>query len=179
MAAVLIGNWWAMALRGAAAILFAVIAFAAPNLTATVLIMVFGAYTLVDGLFAFVAAQRAAHRHGRSWPLIVEGLLDMALATICFVFPDVALVTLIYVIGFWAVLSGLALVTPGFGLLRLNGHLLLIFGGLLSIALGVVLLSHPDAGIIALTWWLGVYALLFGIVLVSAAFRLRHHQILW
>ena len=179
MAAVLIGNWWAMALRGAAALLFAAVAFAAPELTTTVLIMLFGAYMLIDGVFAFVAAQRAAHRHGRSWPLIVEGVLDIALAAVCFIFPGSALVGLIYAIGFWALLSGLALMIAGFGLLRLNGHLLLILGGMLSIALGVLLLSHPGAGIVALAWWLGAYALLFGVVLISAAFRLRHHQILW
>ncbi len=179
MAAVLIGNWWAMALRGAAALLFAAIAFVAPNLTATALILVFGAYTLLDGIFAFIAAQRAAHRHGRSWPLIVEGLLDIALAAICFIFPSVALVALIYLIGFWALLSGIALVIAGFGLLRLNGHLLLVFAGLLSVALGIVLLAQPRAGVIAIAWWLGVYALLFGIVLVGAAFRMRHHVILW
>jgi uncharacterized membrane protein HdeD (DUF308 family) len=179
MAAVLIGNWWAMALRGGAAILFAIIAFAAPNLTATALVLVFGIYMLVDGVFALIAAQRAAHRHDRSWPLIIEGLLDIILAAICFIFPGAALVALIYVIGFWALLSGVALVTAGFGLLRLNGHLLVILAGVLSIALGIILLVHPMAGVIALAWWLGAYALLFGIILVSAAFRLRHRGLSW
>jgi uncharacterized membrane protein HdeD (DUF308 family) len=177
--AVLIGNWWAMALRGGAAILFAAVAFTAPNLTATALIVLFGVYLLIDGIFAFVAAKRAVHRHGRSWPLIVEGMLDIALAAICFVLPGVALVALIYVIGFWALLSGVALVTAGFGLLRLNGHLLLVFGGALSIGLGVLLLAQPQVGVVALAWWLGAYTLVFGILLVSAAFRLRHHEILW
>jgi uncharacterized membrane protein HdeD (DUF308 family) len=179
MAAVLIGNWWAMALRGVAAIVFAVFAFAAPNPTATALILVLGAYMLIDGTFAFIAARRAAHRHGRSWPLIIEGLLDITLALTCFLFPGEALVGLIYVIGFWALLSGIALATAGFGLLRLNGHLLVIFGGALSIVLGLVLLAQPGAGVVFLAWWLGAYALLFGIVLISAAFRLRHHGLLW
>jgi uncharacterized membrane protein HdeD (DUF308 family) len=177
--AVLIGNWWAMALRGGAAMGFAAIAFAAPKLTATALILLFGAYLLIDGIFAFLAARRAAHRHGRSLPLIVEGMLDIALAAICFVFPGTALVGLIYAIGGWALLSGIALVTAGFGLLRLDGHLLLVLGGLLSIVLGAVLLTQPQAGVVALAWWLGAYALVFGVVMVSAAFRLRHHEILW
>jgi uncharacterized membrane protein HdeD (DUF308 family) len=179
VAAVLIGNWWAMALRGAAAILFAIIAFTAPNLTATALILVFGAYTLLDGIFAFVAAQRAAHRHGRSWPLVFEGTLDIVLALICFIFPGIAVVALIYLVGFWALLSGIALVIAGFSLLRLNGHLLVILAGVVSIFLGIVLLAHPGAGVVALAWWLGAYALLFGIVLVSAAFRLRHRGMSW
>ena len=176
MAAILIGNWWALAIRGIAAIVFGVIAVVAPRLTATALVLVFGAYLLVDGIFAFVAAQRAAYRHGRSWPLIIEGLLDIALALIAFLFPDVALVALVYLIAIWALLSGIALVSAGLALLRLSGHLLVIFGGVLSIVLGIVLLLHPDAGIVALAWWLGVYALIFGVVLFSAAFRLRHRR---
>jgi uncharacterized membrane protein HdeD (DUF308 family) len=175
MAAVLIGNWWALALRGVVAILFAIIAFAAPGATATALILIFGAYALIDGVFAFVAAQRAAHRHGRSWPLVIEGILDILVALIAFVFPGVALVALIYVIAFWAIFSGVALVYAGIALLRLNGHLLVSLGGVLSIVLGVVLLMQPGTGIVALSWWLGTYALLFGIVLISAAFRLRYH----
>src|SRR5579872_3884998 len=111
-----------MALRGAAAVLFAAAAFVAPDTTATVLIILFGVYLLIDGIFAFVAAQRAAHRHGRSWPLIVEGLLDIMLAATCFIFPGTALIALIYAIALWALLSGLALMIAGFGLLRLNGH---------------------------------------------------------
>jgi uncharacterized membrane protein HdeD (DUF308 family) len=175
MAAVLIGNWWALALRGVVAILFAIIAFAAPGATATALILIFGAYALIDGVFAFVAAQRAAHRHGRSWPLVIEGILDILVALIAFVFPGVALVALIYVIAFWAIFSGVALVYAGIALLRLNGHLLVSLGGVLSIVLGVVLLMQPSTGIVALSWWLGTYALLFGSVLISAAFRLRYH----
>jgi uncharacterized membrane protein HdeD (DUF308 family) len=175
MAAILIGNWWALALRGVAAVLFAIIAFAAPWATATVLILFFGAYTLIDGIFAFIAAQRAAHQHGRSWPLVIEGLLDILVAVIVFAFPGVALVALIYVIAFWAIFSGVALVYAGIVLLRMNGHLLVSLGGVLSIVLGIALLMQPGAGVVALSWWLGVYALLFGIVLISAAFRLRHH----
>jgi uncharacterized membrane protein HdeD (DUF308 family) len=175
MAAILIGNWWALALRGAAAILFAVLAFAAPWATATVLILFFGAYALIDGIFAFVAAERAARRHGRSWPLVIEGTLNILVALIVLVFPGVALVALIYVIAFWAIFSGVALVYAGIALLRMNGHLLVSLGGVLSIVLGVALLMQPGAGIVALSWWLGIYALLFGIVLICAAFRLRNH----
>jgi uncharacterized membrane protein HdeD (DUF308 family) len=176
MVAILIGNWWALAIRGGAAIVFGIIAIVAPGLTATALILVFGAYLLIDGLFAFVAAQRAAHRHGRSWPLIVEGLLDIAVALIAFLFPGATLVALVYIIAIWALLSGIALVSAGIALLRLSGHLLVVLGGVLSIALAIVLLVHPIAGIVALAWWLGAYALIFGVVLISAAFRLRHRR---
>jgi uncharacterized membrane protein HdeD (DUF308 family) len=179
MAAVLIGNWWGLALRGGAAIVFAMIAFAAPGLTATVLVVVFGAYALVDGVFALLAAQRAAHRHGRSMPLIVEGLCDIAVAIVALVFPGLALTVMIYVIAAWAILTGAALIAAGIALLRLNGHLLMVLGGSLSLVLGLILLTRPVAGVVALAWWLGAYALVFGVVMVAAAFRLRPHGMPW
>src|SRR5690349_16795046 len=77
MAAILIGNWWALALRGVAAILFAVIAFVWPEITAAALILLFGVYALIDGIFALIAGLRAAQHHGRSTALLVEGVLNI------------------------------------------------------------------------------------------------------
>ena len=77
MAMVLIGNWWALALRGILAILFAIIAFVWPASAAAALILVFGAYALVDGIFALIAALRAARHHGRSGGLLLEGILNL------------------------------------------------------------------------------------------------------
>jgi uncharacterized membrane protein HdeD (DUF308 family) len=177
MAAILIGNWWALALRGVVAILFALIAFFWPAITATALILLFGAYALVDGIFALVAGLRLARHHGRSTALLVEGILIIVIAVIVFVWPGPALVALIYLIAIWAIVTGIVLVTAGMALVRLSGELLLVVSGILSILLGFILLVHPAVGVVALSWWLGAYALLFGIILLSAAFRIRHHPI--
>ena len=177
MAAILIGNWWALALRGVAAILFAVIAFVWPEITAAALILLFGVYALVDGIFALVGGLRAAQHHGRSTALLVEGIINLVIAVILFIWPGPALVALIYLIALWAVITGIAMVVGGMALVRLSGELLLVVGGLLSILLGIVLFAHPAVGVVALSWWLGAYALLFGIMLVSAAFRIRYHSI--
>ena len=177
MAAILIGNWWALALRGVAAILFAIIAFFWPEITAAVLILLFGVYALVDGIFALVAGWRAARHHGRSTALLVEGVLNIVIAVIVFVWPGPALVALIYLIALWAIVTGVTLVAAGIALVRLSGELLLVVSGILSLLLGIVLLVHPALGVIALSWWLGAYALLFGIMLLSLAFRIRHQPI--
>jgi uncharacterized membrane protein HdeD (DUF308 family) len=175
MAAILIGNWWVLALRGSVAILFAIIAFLWPGLTATALVLLFGVYALIDGIFALVAALRAAQRHGRFGALLFEGILDIFMAIVVFAWPGAALVGLIYLIALWAVLTGIALTAAGLALIRLSGEALLVASGLLSVLLGIVLFVHPGAGVVALSWWLGLYALFFGITLVSAAFRIRYH----
>ena len=177
MATILIGNWWALALRGAAAILFAILAFLWPAMTATALVLLFAAYALVDGVFAIIAAVRAARHHARSWPLLLEGILDLGIAAIAFLWPMTALVALIYLIAIWAIISGVVLITAGQTLIRLAGEWLLVLAGVLSILLGIVLLVAPSVGVVALSWSLGLYALLFGIALLAVAFRIRYHPI--
>jgi uncharacterized membrane protein HdeD (DUF308 family) len=177
MAAIMIGNWWALALRGVVAILFALIAFFAPFATAAALVLVFGAYTLVDGILTLVAGLRAARHHGRSGALLFEGILDVAIALICFVWPGSALIALIYLIALWAIVSGIVLIAGGIALIRYSGEWLLVLGGAISVLLGIILFTHPGAGVVALSWWLGIYALLFGVAMLSVAFRIRHHPI--
>src|SRR5262249_53780389 len=74
---VLVRNWWALALRGVAAIVFGLIAFLSPGVTLAALVLLFGAYALVDGVFAIIAGIRAAERHERWWPLALEGLASI------------------------------------------------------------------------------------------------------
>jgi uncharacterized membrane protein HdeD (DUF308 family) len=174
MAQVLVGNWWVLAIRGVFAIIFAIIAFIAPGVTAAVMILFFGAYALVDGIFAIIAAVRAAHHHGRSAPLVVEGILNIIIGVIVFWQPVAALVALIYLIGIWAVISGIALIAAGIAMIRINGEWLLVLSGIISVLFGVLLFFAPLVGIVTISWWLGIYALLFGISLIGAAFRLRH-----
>jgi uncharacterized membrane protein HdeD (DUF308 family) len=173
MASAMVGNWWALAVRGLAAILFALIAVFAPGITALVLIVLFGAYKLIDGLFALAAAGTARHP-GRSRALRLEAVLDLIIAAICIFWPSTALTAAVYLIALWAVLSGIALIAAGIALTRLVGEILPIVGGALSVLLGIVLFAHPSLGAYALSWWLAVYALLFGIAMLSAAFRIRH-----
>src|SRR4051812_32146884 len=105
MAMIVIGNWWALALRGVLAILFALIAFVWPASAAAALILVFGAYALVDGVFALIAALRAARHHGRSGGLLLEGILNLLIGIAIFVSPGSALVAIIYLIALWAIIN--------------------------------------------------------------------------
>lgn len=175
MAAILVGNWWALALRGVAAIVFALIAFFWPGITATALILLFGAYVFVDGVFALIAGLRAARRHGRSGALLLEGILNILIGLIIFVWPAPALVAFVYLIALWAIVTGVVLIAAGIALIRHSGEWLLVLGGVLSILLGVILAFQPAAGVVALSWWFGIYALLFGLALIATAFRIRYH----
>ena len=82
----LAGNWWALLLRGIAAVLFALAALFWPGITLFVLIIIFGAYALVDGVFALVAGIRGSG--GRRWVLLAEGVLGVLAGLVTFFWPE-------------------------------------------------------------------------------------------
>jgi uncharacterized membrane protein HdeD (DUF308 family) len=166
-------NWWAIALRGALGIVFGILAFASPSAVMLSLALLFGAYCLVDGVLALVAAVRAARVGERWWLLLLEGLLDLVMAAIACVFPAGAVLAFVLVTAAWAILSGGAMLGAAFRLAVGAGRWWLVLGGIVSIIFGFLLIVAPLAGAIVLTWWLGAYAMVFGGVMLILAFRLR------
>jgi uncharacterized membrane protein HdeD (DUF308 family) len=171
---VLARNWWALALRGLFAIVFGLIALAMPGLTLYALVIVFGAYSFVDGIFGVAAAVRAAEAHTRWGWLLVEGIAGILTGIIAFVVPGITALVLLYLIAAWALVTGVLELFAGF---KLHGHLanewLLLLGGAASIIFGVLLIVHPLAGALAVLWLIGIYALVFGILMLWLAFRMR------
>jgi uncharacterized membrane protein HdeD (DUF308 family) len=172
--AILIRNWWALALRGLAAIVFGLAALVVPGITLVVLIALFGAYALVDGIFALVAAVRAAERHQRWGPLLLEGVSGIVVGVLTFAWPGVTALILLYFIAAWAILTGLFALMGAVRLRReIDGEWLLGLTGLLSVVFGLLLVAFPGAGALTVVWLIGTYALIFGVLLVWLALRLR------
>ena len=170
---VLAQNWWAIAIRGVLGILFGVIAFAYTGVTILSLVLVFAAYTLVDGVFAIIAAVRAARRHDRWGWLTFEGIAGILTAAIAVAVPGLTVLAFVLLIAAWAVVTGVLEIAAAFRLNIDHGRLWLGLGGVASIVFGVLMFIAPMAGAVVLTWWLGAYELVFGVVLLVMAFRLR------
>ena len=167
-------NWWAIAVRGVAGVVFGAIALFWPPAAVVALVLLFGAYALVDGVFNLIAAFRAP-RSGRPWGwLAFSGIVGVIAGVVTFFRPGLTALALVLVIGWWAIITGIAQIIAA---IRLRKHIqhewLLGVSGLLSIALGVLLLARPGIGAITVAIWVGVYALLFGILLIALGFRLR------
>jgi uncharacterized membrane protein HdeD (DUF308 family) len=174
MAALLARNWWALALRGVAAIIFALLAFALPGVTLAVLVILFGAYALIDGIFAIVSAIRAVQGH-RPWgSFLIEGAVGIIIGLVTFFVPGVTLAFLVALVAVWAIVTGVFEIAAAIRLRRhLPGEWLLILTGVFSIIFGVLIFVAPIAGALVIVWWLAAYALIFGILLLLLAFRLR------
>jgi uncharacterized membrane protein HdeD (DUF308 family) len=168
-------NWWALALRGLAAILFGILAFAWPGITLFVLIVFFGAYMLVDGIFAIVAAVRAAGDGARWGLMLIEGILGVVVGLVTFFWPGLTALALLYLIAAWAIVTGIMEIAAAIRLRReMVGEWALILGGALSVLFGVLLVVIPArAGLLSLTWLIGAYAVAFGVLQVVLAFRVR------
>ena len=169
-------NWWALALRGLAAILFGILAFAWPGITLFVLIIFFGAYMLVDGIFAIVAAVRVAREEARWWLLLLEGILGVVAGIVTFFWPGLTALALLYLIAAWAIVTGIMEIVEAIRLRQeIVGEWALILSGALSVIFGVLLVVIPArAGLLSLTWLIGIYAVAFGVLLVILAFRVRN-----
>jgi uncharacterized membrane protein HdeD (DUF308 family) len=164
-------NWSWIMIRGIAAILFGILAIAMPGLSLAVLIMLFGAYALVDGVFNLVAAFR--HR-GEMWAFLLESFVSIAFGVIALLLPGLTAVALVYLIAGWALFTGILEIAAAIRLRKvIQGEVWLILAGLLSIAFGALIAMYPGAGALALILYIGVYAIVFGGVLVALSLRLR------
>jgi uncharacterized membrane protein HdeD (DUF308 family) len=167
-------RWWALVIRGVAAILFGVLAFMAPAASLLMLVLLWGAFALINGVFDVVLAVRGARvLRGWGW-LLFEGLVSIAAGVITFVWPRITAFGLLALIAVWAIVTGIAEVATAVRLRRLiRGEWLLALSGILSIAFGVILLARPQAGALAVAWIIGVYAIVFGGLLVGLGVRVH------
>jgi uncharacterized membrane protein HdeD (DUF308 family) len=167
-------NWWILVLRGIVGILFGLLAFAYPSDTVAAVVILLGAYMLVDGVTAIVMAFHTDR--GSGW-LVLAGFAGITAGFLTFFYPVVTAYVLLYVVAAWAIISGVFEIVAAFEFRRaLSDMWLLGLAGALSIALGFLLAAAPDTGLISLVWLLGGYALVFGVLYIIAGFRLKGAQ---
>jgi uncharacterized membrane protein HdeD (DUF308 family) len=176
MSNLLAQNWWAVALRGIVGVLFGLVALLLPAATMLSLILLFAAYMLVDGAFAIISAVRAARHHERWGLLVLEGVVDLIAAAVALVWPGITVLAFVLLVAAWALLSGGLMLASSFNLNVDHGRWWLALGGIASIVFGVLLVIAPLIGAIVLTWWIGAYAMVFGISLLVLAFKLRQKR---
>lgn len=173
----LVQNWWLFLLRGIFAVIFGLIALIFPGPTMLSLVLLFSAYMLVDGIAGIISAVRAIRRKEDRWGLLIfEGLLNIAVGVAAFLWPGLTVIAFVWLVAAWAIVTGGLMTAAGFRLNMDHGRWWMVLGGLLSLAYGVLLIVAPLIGAIVLTWWIGAYALAFGIALVIFSFKLRSRQ---
>jgi uncharacterized membrane protein HdeD (DUF308 family) len=168
-------DWWVFALRGVAAILFGVLAFASPGVTLATLVLLFGAYAFVDGVALLIALARGeagARRH--AWAVGIMGVLGIVASIVTFVWPGITALSLLYLVALWAITMGVFQVVAAIALRReIEGEFWMGLGGVMSVVFGVSLVVSPGTGLVALVWLVGFWAILFGVSSLGLAYRLH------
>ena len=170
--------WWVVLIRGVLAILFGVAAFVWPGITLLTLVLLFGAFALVDGVFEVVAAISGRKHSGDWWLWLLGGLLGIAIGIMTYHNPALTAFALVLYIAAWALVRGVFEIVTAIRLREeIEGEWLLVLSGVVSIAFGLFVLWSPGAGALALLWMIAAWAIILGTTLVVLAFRLRarHH----
>lgn len=170
--------WWVLVLRGFIAMVFGFLALAWPGLTLEVLVLWFGIYVFVDGVFGLVSAFRAASHHERWWLLLLEGLLGVFVGVYAFMAPQATALILTVFIGAWAMVSGIfemgaAFTAPWSPV----GKWTLGLAGFFSLLVGALIFWNPLGGAISLVILIGAYATAFGILLLILGFKLKSGKV--
>jgi uncharacterized membrane protein HdeD (DUF308 family) len=170
-------NWWLLVLRGAAAVLFAILSFFWPGPAILTLVILFGAYALVDGVFALVAGLERIGKQERWWAMVLVGILGIATGLITWFWPGLTALALLTFIGAWAIITGVMEIVAAIQLRReIENEWLLAFAGVLSVLFGLYVIVFPGLGALSVLWLIAAYAFVFGIVLIILGFRLRSWQ---
>jgi len=167
-------GWWLLVLRGVCALLFGVLAFAWPGITLVTLVIFFGAYALINGLFTLGVAFRAPQGTPGKGTLVMLGLLGVAAGVLTFFYPGITALSLLVVIAWWAIFTGVMEIAVAIKLRKqLSNEWLLILSGVLSVVFGIVVIARPGAGALSIVWLIGAYALLFGVLLLTLAMKVK------
>lgn len=170
-------KWWSYLLRGVLALLFGIIALVWPTATVFVLIVLFGVYALVEGLFAVGYSIAKAYRGDKFFALLMLGLIGVLVGAIVIARPTVSSLALVWVIAFWALLRGIMLVVSAF---EMSGSAavrwLIGLVGVLAVIVGILLFAHPVAGVFSIILVIGIYSLVAGVLLFFTGFFVRSAQ---
>ena len=174
LAAILRRNWWVLLLRGLAAIAFGVLVWMQPGISLNTLVLLFGAYSLADGILgAWTAVVK--RREQQHWVLLLlGGLLGIGIGIMTFVVPGVTALALVYYIAIWAIATGVLQIAAAIRLRKeIDNERLLIVCGFASVLFGVLLMARPEMGVLSLLWLIATYGIVFGVLLVILAFKAR------
>jgi uncharacterized membrane protein HdeD (DUF308 family) len=168
-------NWWLVLLRGIAAIIFGALAISWPGLTLLTLVMFYGAFALIDGVIALVAAVTGGAPVARWW-LALVGLLGIGAGVLTFMWPGLTAFVLLFIIAGWAIATGVVQIIGAIRLRKeIDNEWFLILSGVISVLFGLAIWFNPGGGALALVWVIGIYAIIAGVLYISLAIRLKRH----
>src|SRR5262249_46673406 len=167
-------NWWAIALRGLVAVLFGISTFMWPGITLRVLAPLFGAYAMINGVFAVIEAFSRDVSRERWRPLLFEGVVSIVVGAMILIWPGLTAMGLLYLIAFWAIMTGVLEIITAIRLRHeMRGEWLMALIAILSMAFGLLLVAFPVAGAFSVILMIRAFVFAIGALMIALAFKLR------
>src|SRR5262245_12815093 len=163
-----------LAIRGIVAVLFGIVALLLPGPALLGLVIAFGIYAFVDGVFALGAAIKRREHEGRGW-LALEGIAGVIAGIVAFFWPGVTALALVALFGVWALVTGVMKIILAIRLRKeIRGEWLMVVSGIASILVAALIAIAPVRATVALVWTLGIWALVIGGLEIALSVRVRH-----
>lgn len=167
-------NWWILALRGVVLIILGILAFRWPSATALAFVYLLAAFAFIEGIFALVGAFGYGLSGSSRFLLVLIGLLGLAVGVAAVIYPGIAAVTVVLLVAWWAILTGVMSIVVAIEMRKvIPNDWVWVLSGILAVVFGILLIYRPWAGVLTLTWLFGFYALLYGILMIALAFRVK------
>src|SRR5262245_45737376 len=167
-------NWWAIALRGLVAMMFGIAAFAWPGITLWMLVALFGAYALINGIFAVIEAFGRDVSRERGWARPFDGVVGILISIVTLTWPGMTAMGLLYLIAFWAIVTGVFEIITAIRLRHeIRGEWIMALIAILSMAFGFLLVAFPAQGALSVILIIGAFAFALGALMIALAFKLR------
>lgn len=165
-------------LRGAVSVIFAIIAFTNPKLAFEAIILVLGVFLIADGVTAIYLGFRMRGHDDDWWAILLEGALGFGLGLVALINPELTAAGLVLVLAVWLLVTGVFEITTAIKLRKeIDNEWLLGLAGVVSVALGALMIYNPNFGAVSIMFWLGLYAAAFGVLLLGLGFRMwRLHK---
>lgn len=165
--------WWILILRGLVSVIFAIVAFTNPKLAFDALILLLGVFLLVDGATAIYLGFRMRGHDDDWWAILLEGALGAALGLVALINPELTAAGLVLLLAIWFLVTGVFEIATAIKLRKeIDNEWLLGLAGVISIALGILMIVNPNAGAVSIMYWLGFYAAAFGFLLIGLGLRM-------
>jgi uncharacterized membrane protein HdeD (DUF308 family) len=166
--------WWLFLIRGLLGIALGVFALLYPGATLAIAVILIGAYLIVDGVVAIWKAFSVMRSDAHWWVLLLEGILGVAVGLVIFVWPGISIISLAYLVGYWAIITGvLALVTAFRVRTHVPGEWLYVLFGVVSVVFGFFVLLAPATGLVYIVLMIAIYGFVVGATMIALAFRAR------
>jgi len=168
LASTLSRGWWLLLFRGLFAIAFGVLTWVKPGISLAALVLLFGAYSMADGILCLWTAVAGSKGHEYWWLVLLEGLVGIGIGLVSFLAPGITALALLFYIAIWAVATGVLEIAAAVRLRKeIEDEWFLLLSGLASVVFGALLVIQPAAGALALLWLIGSYAIVFGALLAG------------